>query len=266
LEEVGRAARLDVLRVEAALAEARARETQAVAETRVARSSLARWMGRTSEQIEGVTLAAPTGVPSMPEEPPRLRRDAVERNLMLRDLRAAVDASQAQVGAARGSRLPQLALAGSIYEQGSVDGDFVTEWNVGVRVSLPVFTGGALGSTVERAEASHRGAVATLQASELRVAEQVDRGLAELESALSQSESLAVAVARAEEVVRIERLRVENEQATQSDYLDAEASLLMARAGLARARYGAWISRIRLDRTLGRLEHAAMVLDFGGER
>ncbi len=74
-----------------------------------------------------------------------------------------------------------------------------------------------------------------------------------------------MAVARAEEVVRIERLRVESEQATQSDYLDAEANLLMARAGLARARYGAWMSRIRLARTLGRLEYAT-ALDFGGER
>lgn len=69
-------------------------------------------------------------------------------------------------------------------------------------------------------------------------------------------ESLGRAVESQEEVVRIEKLRLETGAGTQTDYLDAEAELLAVRAQRARTRYAALRARVELARARG-------VLDLG---
>ena len=56
-----------------------------------------------------------------------------------------------------------------------------------------------------------------------------------------------------EELVRIERLALEDGAGVQSDFLDAAASLAEARAGFAQARRAALLAQIRLARAAGQL-------------
>ena len=65
--------------------------------------------------------------------------------------------------------------------------------------------------------------------------------------------SLERATLAQEEVVRIERLSLDVGSGTQSDYLDAEAGLLRARASLVEARHAAVTARIELARITGEL-------------
>jgi outer membrane protein TolC len=59
-----------------------------------------------------------------------------------------------------------------------------------------------------------------------------------------------------EEVVRIQKLLLETGQGTQTDYLDAEADLLAARASLSQARLGEVEARADLARAAGQLTPA----------
>ncbi len=68
--------------------------------------------------------------------------------------------------------------------------------------------------------------------------------------------SLEAAATRFEEVARVSKLLLESGSGTQSDYLESEADLLVARASLARARDTEIGARIRLARTLGVLDAA----------
>lgn len=64
------------------------------------------------------------------------------------------------------------------------------------------------------------------------------------------------AVARFEELVRIERLLLETGSGTETDYLDAEADLLVARANLVEARHGEIAARGELSGAIGQLSLA----------
>jgi len=88
---------------------------------------------------------------------------------------------------------------------------------------------------------------------ELDVASEIDLALAALHDARARAQSLTTAVARLDEVVRIQKLLLETGQGTQTDYLDAEADLLATRSELTRARLGEADARAGLARAAGQL-------------
>ncbi|NIP80470.1 MAG: TolC family protein, partial [Gemmatimonadetes bacterium] len=136
---------------------------------------------------------------------------------------------------------------------GSPDTDPAPEWQAGLRVSWPVFTGGARARAVERAEAEASAARADALLAAREVADAVDRALVAYRSARARVEALEAAVAQSEEVARIEALALEPGAGVQTDYLRAEAELLQARAGLAEARHGVVEARVRLAQATGEL-------------
>jgi len=165
-----------------------------------------------------------------------------------------VAAAEAAVALARGARRPRLAVVGDLKEYGSSEGDLDLEWNAGFQVAVPVFRGGALGDRVAQAEASRDAAAERLRSARLDARAEVDRALAALVEARAREAALAEAVAQYEEVVRIERLRLETGVGVQADYLDAEAALLDARAGLVEARNAAVGARVEVARATGNLD------------
>ena len=65
--------------------------------------------------------------------------------------------------------------------------------------------------------------------------------------------ALESAVAQSQEVERIEKLALDVGTVVQTDYLDAEAKLFLAQAGLIQARHAEIAARVDLARTLGEL-------------
>jgi outer membrane protein TolC len=86
---------------------------------------------------------------------------------------------------------------------------------------------------------------------ELQVEEAIDRALSGIREARARVESLVIAVARAEEVARIEQLLLETGSGTQTDFLSAEADLLAIRADLVDARHAEIAARVDLARVTG---------------
>jgi outer membrane protein TolC len=106
---------------------------------------------------------------------------------------------------------------------------------------------------VKRAEASRGVSAEQVRLAELRIAEEVDRAVAQVAEVRARAEALRLAEVSLEEVARIELLALEAGAGTQTDYLRAEADLLAIRAELAGASYGEVVAQAELARTTGAL-------------
>jgi len=251
--EVGRAATVDVLRVEASIAAARAERVRLASALDLAQRNLARLIG-----VEASETRAPNLVPvalAGASLPPReeVLGSALQSSPRARRARDELVVAEAALDGSRSRRLPSVSVDGRYINYGSASGANSLEWNVGVSLAYTVFNGGAISSAVARSQSAARSATERLRLTELEVAGEVDRGLSLMEEAQARIESLKTAVARFDEVSRIEKLRLETGVGTETDYVRAEADRLAAEAGLIEARYAEIAACAELARVAGSL-------------
>jgi outer membrane protein len=196
--------------------------------------------------LSDVTVAPGTTLPSESQ-------DVSASPVVQRADRAAL-AARARVSEERAGRLPTVQAGAGVLDYGTLDDDHVLEWQAGLQVSWPLFTGGARSASVRRAEAELAAARNELEATRLQVAQTVDAAETAVVEADARAEALELAVTQWEEVSRIEALALDAGSGVQADRLRAEAGLYQARAGYAQARYDAVLSRIRLARAAGTLD------------
>ncbi|MGH9318618.1 MAG: TolC family protein [Vicinamibacteria bacterium] len=253
LFDVGRAATVDVLRVEAAIAASRAERVRVLSSLKLAERNLARLIGADESETRASSLA-PVEL-SDRRVPPReeIRQKALESNPTVRLAREELDIAEASLGVSRSRRLPTVNVDGRYVNYGSASGANSLEWNVGVSLHYPVFTGGAVASAVARSQATARSARERLAWMESEVASDVDRAFSTLEETEARVESLAIAVNRFAEVSRIEKLRLDTGVGTEADYIRAEADRLGTEAGLIEAQYAEIAARAELARITGSL-------------
>lgn len=256
LRTVGRAARVELLRVEAALESARSDREEIRTSLEVAEGELARLTDLPADRVRAHRLVEVAYTGSALATPAELARRAAARSPTVERARREREASRAGVELARSARWPELKLGGAWVDRGSAAGDFEAEWSVGVGLSLPLFTGGRLSGQIEEARARESGAQQRVRLAEKAVERAVDRAYASISETSARVRSLERAVAAREEVVRIEKLRLETGSGIQTDYLDAEADLLTSRADLARMRFAALRARVELARATGALDPA----------
>jgi outer membrane protein TolC len=254
LIDVGRAPAVDMLRIEAALAAAAAERSAVSAGLEAAERDLARLIGLPHPALDATDTADVELAHSPPAERETLARFALENNPSVQRARDELRARQSGVAAARSISLPQVRAVGSWLQFGDSSVSFDDEWNVGIRVRIPLWDGGATSARVTQAMAAVRAAEEQVRLEEHRVLERLDAALASWKEADANVESLATATNRFEEVVRIEKLRLDSGAGTQTDYLQSEADLLGASAGLAASRYRRVLSRIELAHALGELD------------
>jgi len=265
--DAGSAAEVEAMRAAAALQDARAQASAAEARAALTERALARLMGVAPDQVVGRPLADVTFSPgpvSRESEPPEsdmlqggasaLHGGAARESPRVSRAEAAARAAEARLAEERAARLPRVALAAGLLDFGTPRGNHVLEWQAGVQVSWAVFTGGARGAAVRRADAEALAARADVVAAELEVAHAIDEARTAIAEADAREEALRVAVEQWTEVARIESLGLEAGAGVQSDLLTARASLFRASAGRAAARYEALMARVRLARARGILD------------
>lgn len=249
----GRGAALEVFRAEAAIAAAEAARVRVFAALDLGVLELARLTGWAPQRISGSTLSgvviADRGLPSRE----LLVGRALESNPALAQTRQEFLAAEAGVAVAQGAWLPDIKLFGAYIDRGSANFDFDGEWSAGAALTYPLFTGGGRSSRVKRAEASRGVSAEQVRLAELRIAEEVDRAVAQVAEVQARAEALRRAEVSLEEVARIELLALEAGAGTQTDYLRAEADLLAIRAEVAGASYGEVVAQAELARTTGAL-------------
>ena len=263
-ESVGRAAHVEMLRVEAALAAAEAERIETAAALDEEERALARLTGMPVEQCRSSNLepfdAAAGAVPS---------REEIERHVdtpAMRQARAQAAAAQAATGAAKSTNRPQVAGTASELFYGNERSIIENNWNAGLALRYSFFDGGATAARVERARAAASAAEAQVRASELETSMAIDRGLSQVARTRAAVGSLRKAVERYAEVARIEKLRLDNGAGTQTDYLRAEADLVAARASLAAAQYRTAVALLDLARVTGQLDSAWLASAFRSDR
>lgn len=253
--ETGSAAEVELLRASAALEEARAAAISNRTRTELAERSLARAMGVDPAQVVGAALSeidvrervgdetVHTGTSSAPAAHPDLEAAAAYER-----------AASERLDGERAARLPRLDLTAAMLDYGTWSGGHVAEWQVGVGVSWPLFTGGARSAVIRRTEAELSAARRETEAVTRSIDAAIDAARSAIIEADARSEALEASVSQWTEVARIEALALDTGAGTQSDLLAAEASLFRARAGLADATYARLLARVRLARALGRLD------------
>ncbi|KPK83113.1 MAG: hypothetical protein AMS25_01110 [Gemmatimonas sp. SM23_52] len=250
----GRAAPVQLLRVDAALAEAEAEQVATFTRLDLAERDLARLLGVSPgvarvDKLRAVRLAAGAQIAERADLVERAKANNPELNRALRVLEMA----EANRRVAKAAWIPSLNLRGALLGFSSEAGNTTTEWNVGIALAYPLFTGGARANAVSRASAAARAAREELRLTELRTEEAVDRALNAAFETRALVEALTRAVSHQTEVVRIEQLSLEAGAGTQTDYLRAEADLARARARLVEARHAEIAARIELARVVGEL-------------
>ncbi len=262
LENQGRAARVDVLRMDAEVQRARADRISAAARLDVAERQLARVSDIPNDDVHGGVLAplALTGTATATDTSSAARAALVNRaqrtNATVRQLDQRVLAANAGLDAARATRLPDLSMQGGFFDYGRWLGNYSSQWQVGLALSYPIYTGGSRENGIQRAAADQRSAEAQVRTAKLDVSASVDQALAALRETHARVGALQTAVAQSQEVERIERLALDVGTAVQTDYLDAEAKLFSDQASLIQARHAEIAARVDLARAVGELSSA----------
>jgi outer membrane protein len=262
LEAQGKAAHVDVLRVDAEAQRAHADRISAAARLDVAEHQLAQVADLSYDAVHGAALTGVAladtdlAVDTTTPERDTLVATAQRSSSDLRQLEQESQAARAGVDAAHATWYPTLQMQGAYVDRGRWAGNYSAEWQVGVAVSYPVFTGGSRASGVQRADATARAAADRVRVARLDVARDVDQNLASLREAHARVAALETAVAQSREVERIEKLALDVGTVVQTDYLDAEAKLFSAQASLIQARHAEIAARVDLARTLGELSRS----------
>jgi outer membrane protein len=187
-------------------------------------------------------------------------------NPLLERARRGVDAAEAAVAEERAGRLPRVEAVGGVLDYGAFADGHRAEWQGGLRLSWPVFTGGQRTAAIRRASAERTAAESELSATELRLAYEVDTARTAIAEADARADALGLAVIQWSEVARIERLALGAGSGVQRDLLRAEAGLFQARAGLEYARHEAILARVALARATGTLDSTWLERALEGRR
>ncbi|HEX9579681.1 MAG TPA: TolC family protein, partial [Gemmatimonadales bacterium] len=252
--EVGRAAQVDVLRVDAALAQAETERVTTAADRDVAVAVLARLLGIPPDgvgpaRLAEVALQDTSGAASRDA----LLHRATAANPDLAAARQRRDAADQARRVARAAWFPRLELGGGYLVYGSGAGDFTSEWQGALRVAYPLFQGGARQSAVAAATARADGAAEQYRLAELELLDALDGAVAGARAMRAGVAAVSRAVAHLAEVRRIEGLALEAGAGTQADFLRADADLRRSRATLIEARHGEILARVELLRLTGEL-------------
>lgn len=254
----GRAAPLEQLRANAAVAGAEADGAAAEAALEVSEAALARLVGLPVAAVRGGRLESVTPVdPGFPGRD-SLMSLARAGSPTLQAAAFQAEAARGVLRAAEGARLPSLRLEGRLVTYGSGAGDYSTEWQSGVRLSFPVYTGGSRGAVIDQARAAAAEADARVAEAELALGNRIDQVLALLTESGRRETALAAAVTQLTEAQRVESLALAQGAGTQSDFLRAEAELARARAGLAEARAARIAAAAELAQLTGLLTPAML--------
>ena len=252
LEAQGKAAHVDVLRLAAQVSRSRADEVGTRAQLEVAERDLDQLVALSADTAR-VLVPARLADTSLADRA-SLVASAEQNSPDVAQARRAAEAAGAGVGVAQASLLPQLQVSAAYLENGHSFTGYRPYWSAGLQVSYPIFTGGSRASGIRRNEATARAAAEQLRDAQQSAEQGVNAALATVTAARATVDALVSAVAQSEEVERIQRLSLEVGSGTETDYLDAEATLLSNRASLVQARNAEIAARVELARVTGELD------------
>jgi outer membrane protein len=251
--------RVDIMRLEAALAAAQRELITAESRVRLALGGLILALGLSAD----AAVAVHDDLPAEPPPPPAAVNDAVatatERRADLRAMSFRARQAESGAGAAKASLYPNVAAIGTFqHSEGAGSLGSPDAWFVGLSLQWNAWDWGQTWQSYKAAE------LQAVQA-DLAAARMVDVVRVEVAAMASDAQSAyqALAVTRtglaaAEEAYRIQNDRFNEGVATTTDVLDAESEVAQARLGYASARYAYFRALAALARVTGQKPSALL--------
>lgn len=246
----GSGTRTDIDEAQARLDLTLAQELEAIQNVEFTRRRLETLTGQSSEALASLDVDRFT--PSGPE--PAVLEAWVERaeqaSPELQSLRAQLEVARQEIEKAEAGHKPTL---DAVAQWGRSSSDSVTNVNsrydnksIGLQLSVPLYSGGYVNSTVRQAVAAHERAREVLDATRRDLGVRVHREFRGMTEGVLRISALQQAVRSAEQAVLSNRKSFEAGSRTTLDVLNAEQQKTAALRDLAQARYVYLVSRLRL--------------------
>ncbi len=262
LHTSGRAARIDSLKVRERLARVESKIAALEARQAILKASLAALLGW-EKDLPTLTYRDPAIVPadSCVQED---IDEAVLSRIDIGAMKALKEATEAKIIASRKNYLPKIEAFGSYAWYGADDPNPAMpggptdrrEYDsvIGVQLSWPLFDSGIRDGKLAQAVAKKKAVQAHLERLRLSIRQEIISAEATLYSALAQVEANTRALALAEEMLRVEKLKYSAGKGIINDVLDAEAIRFDADSLVRQSRRKTEITLLSLDLGLGRIK------------
>lgn len=244
-------ARVDVTRLEAAVAQARSDLLTAQNNLTLAKNAFNLSLARPIETP--VNLVDLTNLPAAPMDPEPLVRLGQTRRPEVRSLIQSLEALANIRRATEGGMNPSLNV-GVNYQRNLDAAGFSAQsaTTVGtLTLGIPIFDSGVTRARVKQARQDEEQARINLEQVQLGISQDVRSAFANLGSALARLNNAREQVRLAEEVYRLAVIRQQAAEGTYVEVVDAESQLTQARNGLVSARYDYLQAYSQLQRAIG---------------
>ena len=247
--------RTDIDEAQARVDMARAQELEAAQHVEYTRERLQTLVGKPFGDLADLDVTNFRPLPPAPASLAEWIAQAEAANPELLALQAQVDAAAREIDKANAGHKPTLdAVAG----WSRSDSDSVTSVNtvynqkfVGLQLSVPLYAGGYVSSTVRQAVAEHERARESLEAARRELGAQVHEQYRAMTEGVLRVAALTQAVRSAEMALQSSRKSQLAGVRTTVDVLNAEQQRTLAARDLAQARYLYLLARIRLQALAG---------------
>ncbi|HAM36464.1 MAG TPA: hypothetical protein DEB40_13100 [Elusimicrobia bacterium] len=248
-ESVGRSRKSEVVAAQAQLAQDESALQNALGREKIAQLELGFLTG-----LEADLAPEPLPLPENYALGPYLR--LAQTRFDVEAARMTLEAARLGADAERHLRWPSLNVGANYYFKRPAPYRNV-DWDAGLTLSLPLFSGGAIGAAVDQAQARGAAAEYALALAARRAATEVNEAFSTLEHSLATLDSLKKALVLAEDNARMQSRDYTYSLVTNLDVLNAQNALLQTKLGLEQARAQACWAGVRLEVAGGGPEHGA---------
>lgn len=253
--EAGTGTRTDIDEAQARLDLTLAQELEALQNVEFTRRRLESLMGRPVDVLASLDVQRFNPTAPIPGLVDAWVERAEQASPELQSLRAQLDAAGMEVEKAQAGHKPTL---DAVAQWARSNSDSVTNVNsrydnksIGLQLSVPLYAGGYVSSTVRQAVAAQERAREALEAARRDLGVRVHREFRGMTEGVLRVKALEQAVRSAEQAVLSNQKSFQAGSRTTVDVLNAQQQQTTAQRDLAQARYLYLVSRIRLQALAG---------------
>jgi outer membrane protein/protease secretion system outer membrane protein len=188
---------------------------------------------------------------------------AYERSPEIQALKARLEAARLEIDKSRAGHLPTLDALAQVVRSGSENVNFpsssYTNRVIGVQLTVPIYAGGVVNSTVRQATAEATRAEELLEAAKRDLSVRIHREYRGVTEGILKVQGLETAVRSAEQLVESSKRSYVGGTRTILDVFNAQQQRQTAKRDLATARYTYMISIVRLNALSGGDKTEALV-------
>ena len=254
--EVGLIAVTDVEEAKSRFDLASAREIEAENGLDNAREAMRETIGEYPENLAALGADIPLAVPD-PADIDAWTATTLERNLLIRSASLAVAIAKEEIRIASAGAQPTVDLVGRATatdkNRKPTGGSEAVSASIGLRLNLPLYTGGRVSAETREARARHRESMHVQERARRDAVRQTRQAYLGVESAIARVGALRQAVVSSQSALDAVDAGFQVGTRTSVDVLDAQRDLFQARNDLAAARYDYIRNALKLRLAAGTL-------------